>query len=89
MRLANAKPFKHARLQTRVDLIRDVAVCPGVPGLTDITRHLRERELLNVGWALEDVDVQACGYVPRDVAVHGPHTGVVLLELKHDVSRNS
>jgi hypothetical protein len=66
-------------------LIRDVAVGPCVPRLANITGHARKREGLDVGWALEDVDVQAAGYVPGDVAMERPHAGVVLLELKHDI----
>jgi len=42
---------------------------------------------LDIIWSLENVDVQASTDVPRDVAMHWPDTGVVLIPLEHNVTR--
>jgi len=75
-------------LQSRVDLVRNIGVCPRVPFCANIVYRRRNRESLDIFWPLQDVDVQSPAHVPSNVAMRRPDCRVVLLKLEHDIGRN-
>ena len=76
------------RLETAVDFVRNVASSPRGPITTCLCRYRRDLHvLLDFIRAFEEVDVEACRDVPRNVAVEGPDSWIVAVDLNHDVSR--
>jgi len=65
-------------------LIWDIGVGPSIPSSSGIRDALRNLEILNIGWALEYVDVQTGRHVPRNVAMHWPNTWVIIGPLYND-----
>jgi hypothetical protein len=75
-----------ADLQARVDLVRCDDGREDLPVVTGILDCLWDLDLLDIIWALEDIDIETGGHVPCDVAMQWPDTGVVSLKLDHSVS---
>lgn len=74
-----------AYLQTGIDLVRSDGSSEDLPVVTSVLDCLRDLDLLDVIWTLQDVDIKTGRDVPGDVAMQWPDTGVVCLELDHGV----
>jgi len=72
-------------LETRVNLVDKVAVGPGIPCRAKISCNLWEGLLSNVGWSLQDVNVQTTADVPGNVAMGGPDSWIILSPLENNV----
>jgi hypothetical protein len=82
--------------QPRVDLVRYMGASPIGPSAARICNGARELEALDIGWSLENIDVQACADVPSNtianqrLLVRAPrekHTGnAVAIQLGYPVS---
>lgn len=73
-------------LQTSIDLINHgtARVSSPIPAILETGR--RNWKIFDVVGAFQEVGVESCGYVPRDVTVHRPYARVVRRPLNNQVS---
>jgi hypothetical protein len=56
-------------LQPRINLINKVITRPRIPRLAGLGNCCREGLRLNIGWAFEDLDIETCRNMPRNMAM--------------------
>ena len=58
-----------------------------IPRIARLRRDLRDVHLVNLLRHLQQIDIQPRRYMPRDMAVKGPHPWIVSVKLNHNIRR--